>query len=202
MTGLSTMLGRLETAWLSLGMPSTGWLRPGLDPGETVRRLRRAGLAAPSEILEWFAWHEGAQGLKSTEGFWTILGPSGYHPLTIDQALEERRVGLQLRRELIDVDGFPEEEVVDWPVTWLPIGRNVSGTVMAVDLGAAAVGQVPIFVIDWHDWETFEAPCAPSLASIVTTWLEVLENYSEWVGGAETWRVRFAEVPVAVRGIL
>jgi hypothetical protein len=105
------------------------------------------------------------------------------------QALQERRVGMQPRRELIEFDGIPEREVVEWPVGWLPIGRGLSGALMVADTGAAAAGQVPVFVVDWHDWETFTTPRAPSLAAVVAAWLEVLEGYSEWVGGPETWRV-------------
>jgi hypothetical protein len=183
-------------------MPNTSWLRPGAQPAEIGRRLREAGLAAPDEIVDWFAWHEGAHALKASEGYWGLLGPSGFRPQTIDEALEERRLGLQLRRELVEIDGIPEEDVVGWRITWLPIGRALSGTVLVADLGGGPADDVPIFVIDWEDWDSFAAPCAPSLASVITTWLDVLQNHTEWVGGLEGWNVRFDDVPAPLRKAL
>ena len=191
---LRTRLNELEDAWLRKGMPHTRWLNPGLPAADSERSLHEAGLSAPTDILTWFSWHDGARedivdGVDARRAFFRPV-------LTLKEALFARQDSLEWAESEIAV-GFPGEDVANdwgplWADNWLPLLDSRPGMVFAelcedtatVRVASAEPGS-PASDQVWLE----------SLGAVVETWIRVVEDYCEWdpVGGM--WRYDYGSLP-------
>jgi len=195
MSDLSIGLVKLEQTWLRLGMPQTEWLASGLPHDETRRLLASEALAAPSEVLEWFAWHDGVR--EKPLDLHPFLGPSGFEPLSLARAMDERRAMLEIA-EYLESTGQVEEEGPQWRLSWLPIGRDIGGRLLAADLTDADPVKVPVRAVDTEDTD-FRRVRANSLQEVVEFWLGVLETYCRWSSAKRDWDYDFATLPLEIR---
>jgi cell wall assembly regulator SMI1 len=194
---LTAALQALERAWLAGGMPHTDWLAPGLDPVEAERLLRSNGFGAPDEALDWFAWHNGTT--ANTEQVRPVLGPSGLEPLSLEACFAERsRIAGVARQSEAEGAVLDEDEGRLWEDGWLPVGRDVGGTLLTLDLAGTEGGQVPVRRVDFWDVDMKKVR-AKSLAEVVEFWVYVLDSYCEWSPAKRGWDLDFAALPVDVR---
>jgi hypothetical protein len=134
-TGTGPLLDALEAALRDRGVA----LRPGLEPAEVERRLVSAGLPARPELVEWWAWHDGAD--EEIVESWRALA--------LDEALERRD---ELGRNYADA-GAPER----WPASWQPLLAFAGAPVLCVD---ASTGAVHV------EDDGFPEPSPPQFASL------------------------------------
>jgi cell wall assembly regulator SMI1 len=199
---LTAALVDLERAWLRGGMPHTDWLAPGLDPVEIEQLLRNNGFDAPEEAVDWFAWHNGTT--ADTEQVRPLLGPSSLEPLSLEACFAERsRIAEVARQSEAEGAVLDEDEGSLWEDGWLPLARDVGGTLLTVDLAAARGGRVPVRRVDFWDVDMKKVQ-AQSMAEVVEFWIDLLGSYSIWSPALRGWELDFPALPVDVRrrGIL
>src|SRR5262245_32157109 len=180
-------------------MPSTDWLAPGLDR-ETIRaELERQGLAAPAEILEWFTWHNGCSGRERNIRHW--YGPTSFHVQSLSQCLEIRDHYQEWARSEQEVGSPPEDsEEQLWDSSWLPLAWSGGTGIFAVDL-AEPGENAPVLLHD-HTAPGQKHPVLPSLAALISIWIEVLSNYCTWNSELGAWDMAFDQVPRELRRLL
>ncbi len=179
---LSDLLLELDRAWERLGVPdlSTG-LAPGLTSDEVIQALSDAGLPAPVEIVEWFTWHNGR--LDSAQGL--LARPAGGHLLSLSQAIDLAPV----LRTSTEVDMH----------RWLPLD---SQHLLVADLGVHPV-KVELHYVMWGDDPQESAIVrSPSLATTVSTWLDILAHWPLDPDGFLDWGQRVPPQELQDRGML
>jgi hypothetical protein len=202
-TLLPGLLAEIEDDWVGMGWPHRERLARGLARDATAERLASAGLPAPTEILEWFSWHDGVSGVGRT-----TFGPTAQVPLSLERALQqrERRIAGSLQLLHHDPD-FPFLGDPDWwwDPKWLPIGSN--GSTLVADLGTADDVALLRMVI-WDDmggpdedpWTSgFRRVMAPSIAVGVQECRRLLATYAHWNNEDDRWDYDFRSVPVEDR---
>jgi cell wall assembly regulator SMI1 len=172
MTQLPALLGRLESGWDSRGVAVRDYFAPGLAPDDITSLLLDAALPTPTEIVEWYVWHNG-NGPNAERR--APLGPSGWRAMAVQDALEERLVRLEQAIQLAEDMGDGASAAHWWAPTWLPIAENGGPDVLAVDLGTGRE-TVDVRNIGWEDPETFPVVWVTSLADVVSTWQRVLDT--------------------------
>lgn len=199
MTELPGLLARLETLWRAHGapLPAAGRLGALPDSDRIVHALRAAGLATPSEILEWFAWREREPHLSPN----IARQPSGFEPLTLEQALGERTSRRRGAEELaLDASqdlGYSADFY--WDPRWLPIGDNGVGGSLTVVLDPQAQ-TARVLNVSWPDHESLRTVRAPSIADAVRLWIQALETgLWTWSRSGEGWENHFSDVPLGLR---
>jgi cell wall assembly regulator SMI1 len=178
-------------------MPDTDWLAPGLDPAETERSLLGQGFEAPGEALEWFAWHNGTT--ANSERVRALLGPSGFQPLSLEESFaEQERIAAVARQSEAEGAVLDEDEGRLWEDGWLPLGRDVGGVLLTIDLASANGEQLPVRRVDFWDSDMKKVR-AESLAEVVRFWIDVLVSYCVWSPTKRNWQCDFAALPVDAR---
>jgi len=107
--------------------PIVANLRPGLRPEAIVEALRDAGIEPASEMVTWFAWHDGAERDYSDGGSFYV----GYPFCSLEQCLAWRSSpGGQLFTDL-------HEQLRGWPRDTMPLFAHDEDETIghAVDLG-------------------------------------------------------------------
>src|SRR5690349_10177335 len=89
MSHLADRLLVLERLWETAGVAVGDIYGPALESNEIHSVLGGVGLPAPSEIVEWFSWHNG-RGPNPTPQ--APLGPTSWTAHSLAEALEERRI--------------------------------------------------------------------------------------------------------------
>jgi cell wall assembly regulator SMI1 len=175
--------------------PLLSWVWRSLT--ESPHALRSAGLPPTPEVLEWLTWHEREPQLPSS----ITSEPSGFEPLTVEQALEERLSRLQ------GAEGLALDAAQDlgysadfyWGPRWLPIGDNGVGGSLAVVLDPDAE-TARVLNVDWTDHESLRTVRAPSIADAVRLWIQALEtDLWTWSATRGAWENQFSDVPLGLR---
>lgn len=166
-------LDRLKELWQREHAPVVEILRPGLPEEMIDAQVGELGLELPSEARTWWAWHNGA---GSTEGLVSQreLGP-GFAFLSLEEAIGLYRQMRALFERLWAPDG---PSAVDhwWRPTWFPITERRAA--VRCDCAVPAGAPTPIY---WayshdHDVEGLTRPKVDSFGTLVTWWIEAVEN--------------------------
>ncbi len=171
---LTVALDALESEWRRLGVAADSVLAPGLPPQDIEARLLSEVGAAPSELIEWFAWHNGTMARR-------ILAPIMYPLLTLDASLQDRRQRISL---LADEPDFPQ-----WGDRWVPITESPSSALFAYDAGSGEV-----LAIDYWSPGQFDTVVAAGLSAAIESWTDMLRcGYYSWTD--ETWHYDYPSFP-------
>lgn len=195
MTQLPSRLRDLEDAWRRAGVPVDDMYAPGIPGDETRSTLSKAGMAAPDEVIEWFAWHDGA--VKPRVGI-TPLGPTGWTALSLREALKTRdsqAEGADYAVEHINPNTAPSYW---WADTWLPIAEDGGQGVLAIDLLEGSDTCAVRYVI-WSN-DKFRSVREDSLADLLNVWLAIL-RLGGWAWSTELghWTGEYTAIPMDLR---
>jgi hypothetical protein len=178
---LSAALDSLEEALRGYGAPIVDAFRPGLDVAHVTRALHFEGLKPHPDALTWFGWHDAADiapplygddGTVIRYGCETVLvGP--WWMYTLAQALETRRMHLQILRDAVDLygDDAGDLALVD---SWLPIATSEGAGEMCLD--CAEAGAAPLYVLDMETLNEVTAPQFASLAEFIAAMTRAIEK--------------------------
>jgi hypothetical protein len=147
-TALEELVEKLEKA----GAACLRGFRPGLSHGEIVRALARVGLEPSAQVIDWYAWCNGSNGV-GTFGRSSLI--EAFWPVALDDALEARRIGIAIR-------GIQSSA--------LPIAENGGGDYLSVD---CAVEDGPV-IRDAKDGEPIQI--YDSVEQMVVTLSEGLDS--------------------------
>ena len=207
---LTTLLAELESKWTQKGSDDYTKMAPGLDRAKVVTTLESRGPCAPSEVVDWFSWHNGVVREKAGSD-WVLLAPSGFQQFSLLESLEEQESWTeQAAHTASEMAGFlGEDEAPEmleasywWEPTWLPIARSVGPDVLVVDL-AGASDSVPVLIVESSDMDDFRRHRAESLTAWVRLLLDVPDAYWRWLPSEDRttgWVFDFAELPIELRG--
>jgi cell wall assembly regulator SMI1 len=199
------LLSELEKRWKEKGSDDYLRMAPGLERAEVASTLEARNLRAPAEVVDWFAWHNGAD--TDHDGSpWVLLAPSSFQQFSLQESLEEREEWLRGAARMA-VDAGPVEDDEDrqileptfwWEPTWLPVARAASPRVLTVDL-AGTSDSVPVLVVEWSDISGFREKRAQSLAEFVRLLIDVPDSCWQWLSEERRWDFRAAELPMEFR---
>jgi hypothetical protein len=121
-TALSDLLVSYADLGAALGSRQEAELRAGLPAERIAERLREEGLPAPAEVVAWFSWHDGC-----TDRAYVRLVPTFYAPLSLDEALDQRRdllaFAVEAARDGHGYDGSDRSQFW-WRPEWLPFAAG------------------------------------------------------------------------------
>ena len=150
---LRAALDGLEEALRGYGAPIVDAFRPGLDAAHVTDALCSEGLKPHPDALTWFGWHDSAEiapplhaddGTVIRYGCETVLvGP--WWTYTLAQALETRRMHLQIIRDGMDLYGDDAGDLA-LVESWLPISTSEGAGDLCLDSAAAC--PAPLYVLD------------------------------------------------------
>ncbi|WP_432496911.1 SMI1/KNR4 family protein [Kineococcus auxinigenes] len=165
MSELPELLRRLEAHWRRLRMPIATTARPGLPPERVRQVLSNRGLAAPGDVLHWWAWHDGADSYEHH-------GRTLYSVAVPDTRLLSLDAAVNLYEEhVLAGHSFPPTGYDGW----LPIARHGNGSLVVVDCRTPALTATTT-VID-RELQIVPADRRPSsLAVPVRWWVEFFDE--------------------------
>jgi hypothetical protein len=105
-----------------------GSLEPPLSADEVARQLAEAGLAATSDLIAYFGWHNGSG--PSTASIGQLALFPGFYALSLGDALKNY------------VAFVPDAR---WHAGWLPIFADGGGYFYVTDLSSARAGVMRMF---------------------------------------------------------
>ncbi|WP_139921774.1 SMI1/KNR4 family protein [Hymenobacter sp. DG01] len=161
----SSLLNRLDTLlqqhrpeyYATLGPPATG--------AELAAFEAEFNLVLPTELRQWFGWHNGQEGYDS------------FFQNNCLQSLDSAAESMRINNELLADGDFVANW---WHPAWVPFLENGGGDHVCVDLHGTFTGQVGQIIEHWHNWEA-RTVLFPDL----TAWLAaVVQAYEQ--AGAES----------------
>jgi len=156
-TELTGLLHELEEQWRRHHLPIVDKLKPGLEATEVRQRLQSVGLAAPSEIIEWYGWHDGAE----PQGRMAPL----FDTLTLAKCLELYVLNVRAKmQDPLETPGL------------LPVMVSGRGECVVVD---ARDENSEVVVVALQGRELDLAPPEyhlPSLATLIGWWVELFKS--------------------------
>lgn len=189
-TRLPGLLSRLQAVWEEQGAPMARLSRPGLSDAELDAHAATLGVVLPEELRQWWRWRNGATPAPNVAA--ESVGPGGWSLIGLEKVADERNLLVQSHADM----GIPG---VVWDQSWLPITKGPWCWLFAKTAEAAA-GRVPVGLVEWP-WEgEFAATVLPSLTDMVALWVQMLdEGFYAWDPGTNSWRIRFADIPLDIR---
>lgn len=171
-TRLTQLLHDLESELAAAGAPFSSHANAGIRDDEVDDLLATAGLHVPTELREWWRWHDGCR-VDLRRPFAQEIGPGSWSPMSLAEALADRASWLESATGEADY----------WAETWLPFAygspdhRRLVGRLDESTADELCVGLW--FVFDVPPREPVEC----SLADVVTVWLRALrERRATWDG--------------------
>lgn len=152
-------------------------------------------MATPDEVIEWFAWHNGA--VKPRVGI-TPLGPTAWTALSLEESLRARQTqseGADYAAQNIDLNTTPSYW---WTDTWLPIAEDGGQGVLAIDL-REQMDTCAVRYVMWSNDE-FRSVREDSLADLIDVWLAIL-RLGDWAWSTELghWTGEYTAIPMELR---
>ena len=200
MSELGPLLQELEAAWTRRGLDLSTRHNPGLPREITAQTLDAAGLPAPTEILDWYAWHNGAVGAPgNTIDNMICLAPTGWEAQPLAEALSARATFLDDSRREVDFyrasgswelisQATDDPEHWLWEEGWLPIAYLGPPMSLVVDV-TADPDLCPVRRVEWQ-YDDFREIQSDSMATMVAGWIEMLDTYEgKWNPLANLWQV-------------
>lgn len=168
---LTLLLGRLEAAWAVFpDHRLTHTALPGVARSQVFAAFDSIGLVPPTEVVDWFGWHNGASvGLTAHR----LPGIGDWALLSLEEAVAQARM---LRRVDKDVwaPGFRY-----WLESWFPLMHDGGGNYLFLDV-ARSDGLVPVLNKLRDDGTEGAQELSVSLRDFVHYWLLQIES-GEWV---------------------
>ena len=181
---LTDLLRRLEALVGAQGAPVAANLRPGLPGDEVTRRLADAGLGSPSELQQWFSWHDGTQNVQQVAD---RCMNGRYEMLSLEESIE------QYTKFRARYPASADSALLPWPSTWLPIATHENGNSVCVDCSSPTAA---VYVRAWHIDETLQSASAPSLSALVELWIRGFDlGIWEFDADAAQWLYRMDRIP-------
>ena len=174
---LESALLRLEDIMIQVNAAIVPLFAPGVEEGKVTEDLEGIGLIPTSELIAWFAWHNGAgqPGVPSTS-IELVPGAEFYDLRSlVRECLDARRVAA----ELAGRPGYPFGADELWQPTWFPLLRLFGKGLLVAEAPGRAVDVSPIHLV-WFDSEpTARARLAwPTMAAFVGT---VISRFEEGI---------------------
>ena len=141
---LSGLLAELEERLRRWRAPIVEAFRPGASAAHARSVLGAEGLAAPDDVVAWWGWHDGIEGIDVVEGPGLVETPentlvAGWHVLSLADAVRIRRWTLADYAQL----GAPD--IV--PASWIPLLHFTGSPYLAADTTALEGGS-PLYIVD------------------------------------------------------
>ncbi len=171
---LSAALDRLAVQWQRVGAPIVDYLAPPLKRSVVAEALSSVGLAAPSEIVDWFAWHDGLSLPPGVGRHVTECGIEGMQYQSLDDCL-------------IDLQVWRSVNPPVWKPTWFPLLHGWSSDCFVAVLSD---GESRCPAGPYHVEFPFTA-ASDSLLGVVDQVADDIERGAlNWIeeGGAGFWR--------------
>ncbi|WP_246380644.1 SMI1/KNR4 family protein [Micromonospora jinlongensis] len=136
-------LDRID-AWLQQHAPrARAALRPPASEADLVAAQEAVGQPLPPDLRAWWLYADGTHSGLQADGGWLI--PPGFAPYPINEALESRRLWMDVARKVAPLDrwdDFVNSEnsrlaatvCETWLPAWLPVATNHGGGNLFVDL--------------------------------------------------------------------
>jgi hypothetical protein len=194
-TELSTLLLELEETWRRKGFDQGGCLAPGLPPEDIVCLLASEGLPAPTEVVDWFSWRNGAIGSTYPPGVTVELVPARFEPGSLAGCLGAEfgrgyrlELAKRLANEFRERGETGETSTPDfwWRTNWLPLMFS-NTDVLAVDLSSGTDSVNVLAIAD--DADAFWVPRTDSLADFVRLLLSIPDRLWQFSTLENRWRV-------------
>lgn len=163
-TRLTGLLHELEDLLDEIGAPFSSYALPGIDDEQIDELLAPSGLVAPTEMREWWRWHNGTR-VDTPLNDRHSVGPASWGPMGVQKALWDRETWLE---------DIPDDGDGGWNPDWISVAWALAGhgrLVGRLDESTSDEVRVGCFYID--DWDN---PVAPSMASMVEDVLRVLRE--------------------------
>lgn len=166
---LDELLGELESKLLTLGVPVSEWLNPGLDPTTITDKLAEHGLGAPEELLTLYGWHNG---IASNLGAGAIPR-FPFNPL--ETALSNQDIRVQVLERLAAESGRDLLDF-DWGSPPGFLSCISDQYTIAIDCQGDPIESPQIHFTFPEFWYTPDIGRAVSLCTLVTWWIEGIES--------------------------
>jgi SMI1 / KNR4 family (SUKH-1) len=186
--GLLDELARLLDA---MDAPNIGLLAPGTSEDQIRAAWEELDLDPPPESIIWWQWHNGIDSAKRHLARWSSdLEVAGFEQLSLQDAVAEY---VFERRAAEDAQQAVDEPVTEdfWARSWLPLGKDNGGRVLALDTSLAPHEPCPVHFVEGWD-ETRATPKQPSLAALIEGRIRIYQERWEWRDAAG-WHDRWAE---------
>lgn len=144
-TRLGAALAQLEAGLARSHAAIVELLRPGADEAAVSAALEGLGLSPTPELLEWYAWHDGA-GADGVPSAAIEIAP-GAELYDLGSLCTEHTAIVRVVEELAASPEYPFAATDLWHPSWFPLLRLFDKGFVAVDL---AVSGTPVHVV-WHD---------------------------------------------------
>ncbi|MGC3861231.1 SMI1/KNR4 family protein [Micromonospora chersina] len=151
-------IGRIDT-WLQQHAPrARATLRPPASEADLSAAQEEIGQPLPPDLRAWWSYADGSHSGLEVDGGWLI--PPGFVPYPIAEALQSRRLWMEVARKVAPLDKWddfvnlennrPAGTVCEtWLPAWLPVATNHGGGNLFVDLrGGPQKGCVMEFYRD------------------------------------------------------
>lgn len=179
--------------WLSRHAPPVAGA---VNPPATEPALARAEAAVGTQLpADLVAWWRRAGGMRMTNPHPGALLPPGFVPCSVDDALESRRIWLEVTRgggaEPESSSGLAGSPWDTWLPVWLPIASDGGGTDLFVDLrdGPAhgcVVEYDKVGAAGSENWQEPDVSRWPSVGAMLADVAEALEQETP-IGGDRIW---------------
>jgi hypothetical protein len=195
MTELAALLRELEQTWKRKGFDHGSRFVLGLEPDEVAYQLAAEGLPAPSEVVDWFSWHNGVLGFPNPLNSSVALVPCRFEPGNLAGCLGEafgRRYSLSFAEkhardnQEAGEKGQLTEPDFWWKPDWVPL-MFANADVIAVDL---SIGSDTVHVLAvGYDTGNHWIPVTESLADFVGSLLSAPEESWHYSATENRWVV-------------
>jgi hypothetical protein len=184
---LRALCGALRETLAAADVPLVRHLVPAVDESTIRARLKKSGVAATDDLMDWWSWHNGVE-----QGVSQRFGPALL--LSLDEALALRQENMRVAAAAAD-----DHRPVDywWHQAWMPIAKNDAGSIV---LDTAGVGPRGTAVLMWDTWnEGFSTPRLDGLGELVRLWIRAWDADVYRYSAAAGWsydRLRLARAGI------
>ena len=185
----SELLNRLEQTWVEQHAPLASHLRPGLTDTQMDDITAPLGVLLPPEARLWWGWHDGVDA-PGPYRLWAT--GAGQYLLSLQESVAEALFQRSLQDALTDPNSTAP--TVDlWRLTRVPAIDSMSGSLIAID----TADRGPLSPVYWKDRDgnSSRPPVVPSLGTMISWWIDALEDGLGYDRTTGQWRSEFDGVP-------
>jgi hypothetical protein len=174
---LQAALEELEHEGRKMSAPLGSSGLPGASERDVRLMLEPLGLIPNDELLTWFHWHNGWSDAYCTT-------PDNMAPFDLQRAVDSCRMMRDIALDVASGEG-PEKVEAVWRSTFFPI-TGESGDWMVIDTAPDSPKLSTRYY--YRDTGSWGAAAAPSLGSVVQTWVDDLKTgQTYWTPPSPGW---------------